>query len=673
MLRLILLFLPLVGWVCARPIFVSAENAMQPSHTIVHSTPLQFKSAKIENLRAVDFAVGLFSLAGNSRQGWVESAPLGALYPFHELVASGDADLPPGSGFSMEAQVRFLNGTWSRWYAMGRFGLEGASSQPGQEDEKAKVDVDTLKLKEPAGAFRYRVTLMGKERGKKPVLRLVAVTYTNRSFPVPLKPRFSGSRPGMDLKVPERSQMTEQAEYAKDICSPASLGMVLAYWRKPASTMEAARGCYDQAEKIYGNWFFNTAYAGARGMEAYVLRFNSMEELEAEVRSGHPTIVSIAFNSGELRGAPIVKTKGHLLVVRGWDTDGDVIVNDPADPRPSQVRKIYRRNEFAKAWLGRKFGLAYRLEPPWPKEMVVGVPVTDLRNVPGGPRPPDATRNPLQESQLLLGERVRVVQVKKGWAQVQVLEQERWEEGEGWQFYPGWVRLRDLAPAGQWPGPNEVVRDKTVQVRVDTAEGGEESLELSVGTRLYVMDEQGGQARVFLPGSRAGFVSSRSLLPLKKASGSSRRKRILETARLFLGDGYFWGGRSASGSSPAEDPLVYPGPRPTVDCSGLVSLSYRVAGVEVPRNAHDQYLWCRRLQRSQLEKGDLIFLSKKDVPEKITHVMIYSGHGRIIEASGDVNRVREIPVEEKLGLSLKKLESGSVLDGRAVYFGRCLE
>ncbi len=47
--------------------------------------------------------------------------------------------------------------------------------------------------------------------------------------------------------------------------------------------------------------------------------------------------------SGELPGAPIASSNGNLMVVRGFDSDENVIVNDPAATSDAQVRTVYDR------------------------------------------------------------------------------------------------------------------------------------------------------------------------------------------------------------------------------------------------------------------------------------------------------------------------------------------
>ena len=72
-----------------------------------------------------------------------------------------------------------------------------------------------------------------------------------------------------------------------------------------------------------------------------------------------PVIVSIAFGAGELSGAPISASNGHLLVVVGFTADGDVVVNDPAADSPAGVRRTYDRGQLERAWLDASTGTAY--------------------------------------------------------------------------------------------------------------------------------------------------------------------------------------------------------------------------------------------------------------------------------------------------------------------------
>ena len=70
-------------------------------------------------------------------------------------------------------------------------------------------------------------------------------------------------------------------------------------------------------------------------------------------------IASVSFPSGALSGAPISSTAGHLLVIVGFTSTGDVVVNDPAASSSSGVRRTYDRAQLEAAWLGGSGGTAY--------------------------------------------------------------------------------------------------------------------------------------------------------------------------------------------------------------------------------------------------------------------------------------------------------------------------
>ena len=122
---------------------------------------------------------------------------------------------------------------------------------------------------------------------------------------------------------------------------------------------EVARRTYDAAYEGTGNWPFNTAYAASRGLSAFVTRLRSLSEAESLVAAGIPVIASVSFPSGGLYGAPISSTAGHLLVIVGFTTAGDVVVNDPAAASASGVRRTYDRAQFESVWLGGSGGTAY--------------------------------------------------------------------------------------------------------------------------------------------------------------------------------------------------------------------------------------------------------------------------------------------------------------------------
>jgi cell wall-associated NlpC family hydrolase len=210
------------------------------------------------------------------------------------------------------------------------------------------------------------------------------------------------------------------------------------------------------------------------------------------------------------------------------------------------------------------------------------------------------------QTQALYGQVVTVLAVRGGWAQVAVRDEPDPQNPEG---YPGWLPLRQLAPAYDDAGPALVVRARTGSVRV-----AGKTIRLSYGTRLPVLSGR----RVRTPDG-IGVVSG-AAAPLRPSNAS-----IIAQGKRFLGVHYLWGGLSAWG----------------FDCSGLIWDLYRAHGLTIPRDADPQMHHGTPVARSQLRAGDLLFFGR---PGYADHVTIYLGGGRQLEAPDSAHRVRISPV-----------------------------
>jgi hypothetical protein len=306
---------------------------------------------------------------------WADSS-----FGLTELVPSWASTTPEGTLIQVEVRGVSLGGTRSSWDSLGRWALRDGSfkrtSHGRQPDDLAHVATDTWETS--YGGFRswqLRVSL----------LRRTGTTLTPRvgtigamTSQLPHVDRVATSEPGVArgivLSVPRYSQMIHTGEYpqygggGEAWCSPTSTTMVLAYYKRLPSRAayawvnrsytdrvvdHVARMTYDYGYDGTGNWPFNTAYAAKRTGHAFVTRFQSLRGVERFIRAGIPVVTSLTFGSGQLRGAPISASNGHLLVVVGFTAAGNVVVNDPAAKTRSGVRRIYSRGQFENAWLKR--------------------------------------------------------------------------------------------------------------------------------------------------------------------------------------------------------------------------------------------------------------------------------------------------------------------------------
>ena len=106
---------------------------------------------------------------------------------------------------------------------------------------------------------------------------------------------------------------------------------------------------------------------------------------------------------------------------------------------------------------------------------------------------------------------------------------------------------------------------------------------------------------------------------------NSRAGAAVSFAYAKLGSPYVWG---------ATGPDAF-------DCSGLIQAAYRSAGISVPRTTYAQIDSGRRVSRTELLPGDLVFFYSA-----ISHVGIYVGNGQMIHAPNPSAPVRIAPISE---------------------------
>jgi len=282
--------------------------------------------------------------------------------PFRDLLVSWNVDAPAATGFAVELSVRQEGqGRWSPWMHVGQWG-EVPVGERVVACDGGQVDVDFFRGSATFDGAQVRVRAHATAGGKTVRVRNLTLCYSDRQRTV--KPRAAlAERPlGKVLDVPRRSQKVERAEIAGRICSPTSVAMVLSFRGVDVGTAAVCERAYDRAHEIYGNWPHNVQAAYTFGVPGHLARYADWADVERAILDGQPLVISIAAKPGELGGAPYPKTDGHLLVLCGFDAQGDCVVNDPAASDPDEVRRVYKRADLEQVWMGRG-GVAYVLLP----------------------------------------------------------------------------------------------------------------------------------------------------------------------------------------------------------------------------------------------------------------------------------------------------------------------
>jgi len=133
-----------------------------------------------------------------------------------------------------------------------------------------------------------------------------------------------------------------------------------------------------------------------------------------------------------------------------------------------------------------------------------------------------------------------------------------------------------------------------------------------------------------------GTAAAAAVLTLGLATPSSAatlQSKALTYAKVQLGEPYVYG---------AEGPNAW-------DCSGLTWAAYKASGHPITRTAQTQFNHVQHIFYSQIKPGDLVFFGGV---HSISHVGIYAGGGKIVNANTGAYRGRKVvtaPISEYSG------------------------
>lgn len=252
------------------------------------------------------------------------------------------------------------------------------------------------------------------------------------------------------------------------------------------------------------------------------------------------------------------------------------------------------------------------------KDKIYGIIFNSVANMRATP-----THSAELVTQAILGTPVRVLKYDDGFYLVQTPDK-----------YIAWVDdgLERMTKAEyiSWYNADKIIYTKEYGFSYSSAdEKSERVADLILANILEKIGEEGHFTKVKYPNGVEAFVLTSETTDYKTwlENAYPTKENIEETAKLFKGNPYMWGGTSAK----------------ALDCSGFTKTVYFLHGVILARDAsqqvHNGILVDTEDGFDKLETGDLLFFGRKAVDgkrEKVTHVGIYLKDNEFIHEAGQV-------------------------------------
>lgn len=245
---------------------------------------------------------------------------------------------------------------------------------------------------------------------------------------------------------------------------------------------------------------------------------------------------------------------------------------------------------------------------------VVNVSVANLRSEP--------KHSAELSTQALLGTVLRVLDVQNDFYLVQTPD-----DYLGWLDAGGFVLSDSFEMGAYLNAPRAIALASFSFVYLEPSLASQKVTDIVAGGILRISNNASkGFWAVTLPDGRQGFAQADDMMPLRDWLNQPEpdQNHILQTGLEMMGRPYLWGGTSGKG----------------MDCSGFTKMTYFLNGVQLPRDASQQVnvgiLLDKDTTLSSYQPGDLLFFGSEasgTEKEKIWHVAMYLGNGKILHAS----------------------------------------
>jgi gamma-D-glutamyl-L-lysine dipeptidyl-peptidase len=232
-------------------------------------------------------------------------------------------------------------------------------------------------------------------------------------------------------------------------------------------------------------------------------------------------------------------------------------------------------------------------------EAVIKVPIAGVHERPNGTSP--------LLTQALLNEKIEIIRESGSFIYAKVPD-----------GYTGYIKISDITTnlsSVAAEGNKVIVKTKFAAV-YDSY--GKEIYKAPMSS-VFFGYRNGNNYEVILPENVVGYINEENAFSIPKNENIPLKDRMsfIESAWLFIGTKYLWGGCSANG----------------IDCSGLTYIAAKLNGLKIPRDSRPQSKMGNYVDLVNAVPGDQLFFGADSKKTQVTHTGIYLGNGNFIHSS----------------------------------------
>ncbi|NQT97449.1 MAG: C39 family peptidase [Candidatus Marinimicrobia bacterium] len=252
------------------------------------------------------------------------------------------------SGFKIYMRFPYATG-WSPWLTVGFWKDNIWSSYGTTSYSGGWIDYDYVKLYSYRSSWQFKIEL------KRNNLNVASPTIAKLSFLVSdnrttdqlnYTDILNDNPPPIFIPTTFLYQYSLDPNIGGSICSPTTVCMILESYDISVDPVDFAWDTYDPHYHLFGIWPRVVQNASEYGLDGAVTRYRTWSETYSVLSQGGRIAMSV--------GQPLYS--GHLMMLAGFDSNGNPIVHDPA--RTYGYSHVYTKYQISHSWFD-KGGVGY--------------------------------------------------------------------------------------------------------------------------------------------------------------------------------------------------------------------------------------------------------------------------------------------------------------------------